>query len=176
MDSHRPMSLSTQPESESSLPAYTHIPGITPHPLGDPRGHSFGQAHPACPPPDWQSLPDCELLQHGRRLFNAGYYWEAHEAWEGVWIAAGRQGLVADYVKGLIKLAAAGVKIREGSAVGAQRHFARAEELFSLTSNRLNTSSDTLSHLLTMTRSYRQALPASPAANSGQPVPLLGEI
>lgn len=109
-------------------------------------------------------------------MFNAGYYWEAHEAWEGVWIAAGRQGLVADYVKGLIKLAAAGVKIREGSAVGAQRHLTRAEELFTLTANRLNSLSDTLSHLLAITRSVRQALPASPAANSGQAVPLLGEI
>jgi len=109
-------------------------------------------------------------------LFNAGYYWEAHEAWEGVWIAAGRKGLLADYVKGLIKLAAAGVKVREASAIGAQRHFARAEELFTLTANRLNTSSDTLNHLLAITRNFRQALPPSPAANSGRPVPLLGEI
>jgi uncharacterized protein len=170
------MSNPIHPDSDSALPAYTHIPGITPHPLRDPRGHSFGQIHPACPTPDWQTLPDCELFQHGRRLFNAGYYWEAHEAWEGVWIAAGRTGLVADYVKGLIKLAAAGVKLREGSTVGAQRHLARAEDLFSLTASRLENTSNCLNYLLELVRHYRGVLPTVPPANAGQPIAILGEI
>ncbi|MES2790917.1 MAG: DUF309 domain-containing protein [Planctomycetota bacterium] len=170
------------PDSEVPLPAYTHIPGVTPHPLGDPQGHSFGQVHAACPAPDWPSLLECDLFQHGRRLFNAGYYWEAHEAWEGVWIAVGRAGLVADFVKGLIKLAAAGVKVREGSAVGAQRHLARAEELFLLTRERLAMESaqqqadNNLEGQLALVRSLRQSLPATPAPNAGQPIPLLGQI
>jgi len=63
-------------------------------------------------------------------LFNAGFYWEAHEAWEGLWVAAGRTGVQADFLKGLIKLAAAGVKAREGRSVGVQRHARRAAELF----------------------------------------------
>ncbi len=170
------MSIPLQPDSEPALPAYTHIPGITPHPLGDPRGHSFGQLHPACPTPDWQSLPDNRLFQHGRRLFNAGYYWEAHEAWEGVWIAAGRTGLVADYVKGLIKLAAAGVKVREGSAVGAQRHLARAEELFLLTVSRRPEPTGELEQLLARVRSLRVMLPPTPESNAGEPVAVLGQI
>lgn len=62
-------------------------------------------------------------------LFDRGYYWESHEAWEQVWIALGRTGEAADLVKGLIKLAAAGVKYLEGNLRGAQRHFARAVEL-----------------------------------------------
>ncbi|MDB5341051.1 MAG: hypothetical protein JWN70_6670 [Planctomycetaceae bacterium] len=170
------MSIPLHPESEPALPAYTHIPGITPHPLGDPRGHSFGHVHPACPTPDWQGLPDNRLFQHGRRLFNAGYYWEAHEAWEGVWIAAGRSGLVADFVKGLIKLAAAGVKVREGSAVGAQRHLARAEELFLLTVSRLSEPTSELERLLIVVRSLAAGLPATPEPNAGKPVAVLGRI
>lgn len=63
-------------------------------------------------------------------MFNHGYYWEAHEAWEAVWHAAGRKGLVADYLKGLIKLAAAGVKIRERVSVGVARHALVAQSLF----------------------------------------------
>jgi predicted metal-dependent hydrolase len=66
----------------------------------------------------------------GVALFNAGYYWEAHEAWESLWHAAGRKGPVADVLKGLIKLAAAGVKVREGQPHGITTHARRAAELF----------------------------------------------
>ena len=34
------------------------------------------------------------------QLFNAGYYWEAHEVWEGLWHAYGRRGATADVLKG----------------------------------------------------------------------------
>jgi len=63
-------------------------------------------------------------------LFNAGYYWEAHEVWEGLWHAFGRQGAVADVVKALIKLAAAGVKVRERQEHGVRTHAGRAAKLF----------------------------------------------
>lgn len=175
-DKPRSFTLHSSLFTQMSLPAYTHIPGVTPHPIGDPRGHSFGQSHPPGPAPDWQSLTEHGLFQHGRRLFNAGYYWEAHEAWEGVWIAAGRTGLVADYVKGLIKLAAAGVKVREGSPTGALRHLARAEELFLLTASRHPQPAGDLDGLLLMVRTLRQALPPTPEPNAGQPIAILGKI
>lgn len=78
-------------------------------------------------------LPDAwtqqQQLQWGRRLFEHGYYWEAHEAWEHLWLELGRTSPVALTVKGLIKLAASGVKCREGNAAGAIRHASRAAEL-----------------------------------------------
>ena len=46
-------------------------------------------------------------------------YWEAHEAWEELWHACGRMGPTADFLRGLIKLAAAGVKVREGRPRGS---------------------------------------------------------
>jgi predicted metal-dependent hydrolase len=64
------------------------------------------------------------------KLFNAGYYWEAHEAWEGLWHVYGRHGPTADVLKGLIKLAAAGVKVREGREPGVRTHARRAGETF----------------------------------------------
>jgi hypothetical protein len=70
----------------------------------------------------------CRL--RGLALFNAGYYWEAHEAWESLWHAHGRRGETADLLKGLIKLAAAGVKIREGRVAGVMTHARRAGALF----------------------------------------------
>lgn len=63
-------------------------------------------------------------------LFNHGYYWEAHEAWEAIWIVLGRRGAPADFIKGLIKLTAAGVKLRQRRPRGAVRHARRAAELF----------------------------------------------
>jgi hypothetical protein len=62
----------------------------------------------------------------GINLFNDGYYWESHEAWEGLWHAHGRRGPTADLLKALIKLAAAGVKVREGQPAGVTTHARRA--------------------------------------------------
>jgi uncharacterized protein len=105
---------------------------VTPHPIRDPAGHSYKVKLPEVAPPDpsdWRGSP---LYCWGIDLFNAGYYWEAHEAWEAVWVAAGRRGVVADFLKALIKLAAGGVKIREGTPAGARRHLRRARELFDI--------------------------------------------
>lgn len=103
------------------LPDYTYVPGLTPHPVSDPRGHWHGIERP--------QLTIADGLKWGCELYSAGYYWEAHEVWEGVWMELGRVGLRADLVKGLIKLAAAGVKVLEGNERGATRHFQRAGEL-----------------------------------------------
>ncbi len=121
------------------LPPYTHIPGITPHPLRDPAGHSFVEprsiADVLSQSTEGEALTSQNLsrqseFQWGVRLFDAGFYWEAHEAWESLWHRAGRRGVLADYLKGLIKLAAAGVKVREHNASGVERHARRASELF----------------------------------------------
>lgn len=112
------------------LPPYAHVPGRTPHPVSHPQGHSFGQPEAAPPPVDPQAPGQSAAFLWGVDLFNHGYYWEAHETWEGLWRAAGRAGPTADFLKGLIKLAAAGVKAREGRPEGVRRHAQRAGALF----------------------------------------------
>jgi hypothetical protein len=54
-----------------------------------------------------------------------------------LWITCGRSGREADFLKGLIKLAAAGIKVREGRPIRVQRHASRARELFQLVSENL---------------------------------------
>jgi predicted metal-dependent hydrolase len=44
-------------------------------------------------------------LPRGVGLFNQGLYWEAHEAWEEVWMAD-RRGPDSGFYKGLIQVAA----------------------------------------------------------------------
>ena len=110
---------------------YAYVPGSgLPHPTSSPEGPSFGLSHATVEPilaDDWASSPS---YRQGIALFNAGYYWEAHEAWERLWHAQGRAGATAEILKGLIKLAAAGVKVRQGQRHGVETHATRAAACF----------------------------------------------
>jgi len=117
--------------TQLALPPYSYVPGHAPHPASDPAGHMFGVEHRAASQLDPNAWQQSQEYLYGIDLFNHGYYWEAHEAWESLWHAAGRQGQMADFLKGLIKLAAAGVKAREGNPRGVGRHAARSKELLS---------------------------------------------
>lgn len=48
--------------------------------------------------------PTRRVLQKGLELFNAGRYWEAHEAWEAAWLV--EDGDVRRMLQGLIQVAA----------------------------------------------------------------------
>ena len=115
---------------DEPFPPYAFVPGRSPHPTSDPAGHSFGvepAVSPKFEPEQWQA---CRLYLYGIDLFNGCFYWESHVAWESLWIASGRKGEVADFLKGLIKLAAAGVKALEGKPEGVKSHSGRAAELW----------------------------------------------
>ncbi|MBI1180666.1 MAG: DUF309 domain-containing protein [Alphaproteobacteria bacterium] len=103
------------------LPARAYTPGLTPRPAEEDR-----PATPPCDPPRWR---DCHAYLRGIDLFNHGFYWEAHEAWEEVWNGLGRKGPAADLMKALIALAAAGVKVRQRRPRGVASHAARAAAL-----------------------------------------------
>lgn len=61
----------------------------------------------------------------GARLFNAGEYWEAHEAWEPPWMRA--EGVEKSLYAGVILLAAALHKAHGmGNARGGRRNYAKA--------------------------------------------------
>jgi uncharacterized protein len=150
---------------ELAFPSYSYVTGQWPHPLRDPQGHSYGR-HAELPPlpqdDDWYTSL---VYRYAVDLFNHGYYWEAHETWEGLWHAAGELGPLADFFKALIKLAAAGVKQREGRPNGVQRHLARARELFTTVQQSLQPRADywglSFDELQTLITSYEQ-LPFDP--------------
>jgi predicted metal-dependent hydrolase len=115
------------------LPPYSYVYGKFPHPERDPAGHSYQtppRPVPLCQPQRWSK---CSSYLRGIDLFNFGYYWEAHEEWELLWNGAGRHGALANFVKGLIILACAGVKAREGRPQGVEKHARRAAQLFQRT-------------------------------------------
>jgi predicted metal-dependent hydrolase len=110
-----------------SLPPYAYLPGKNPHPVRDPTGHSY---HVGPIPVAAEVSLSSDAFLWGLDLFNHGYYWEAHEAWEGLWQVADRDGPLRVLFKGLILLSAAGVKIRERKNAAAARHAKRAAALF----------------------------------------------
>jgi len=114
--------------TEHAFPPYSYVPRMHPHPFSSHLGHSRGIVHEAIRPGEETAAR--KVHDWAIDLFNHGYYWESHEAWESLWHAFGRNGTQAKFAKGLIKLAAAGVKAREGRPIGVKRHARRAIELF----------------------------------------------
>src|SRR5919106_558592 len=93
--------------SSRPLPPYRFVPGETPHPTRDPEGHSRDVRKlpvTAWRPEDWREI---EEWLWAIDLFNAGYWWESHEALESLWHAAGRNTPPARFVQSLIHLSAA---------------------------------------------------------------------
>jgi predicted metal-dependent hydrolase len=107
---------------ERPFPPYAFTPGRSPHPRSDPDGHSYAAADVEAPPLDASRWRESETYLYGIDLFNHGYYWEAHEQWEALWLAAGRHGKTAEFLKGLIKLTASALKVRLGQKEGVRHH------------------------------------------------------
>lgn len=110
------------------LPPYAFLPGRDPHPTRDPAGHSFGRAEPPAvrrAPERWH---ENEPYLWGVDLYNHGFLWEAHEAWEGLWHASKPDRIQALFLQALIQCAAAWLKIPMGQPRGVERLSALALE------------------------------------------------
>ncbi len=99
---------------DRSFPAYAYVPGESPHPTKDPAGHSFGD----------DASADPLAFEWGVDLYEHGYFWEAHEAWEPLWRSS--DGSERELLAGLIQCAASCLKVRVGERRGARRLGERA--------------------------------------------------
>lgn len=102
-----------------ALPERAYVPGQGAPPL------RAGEASAA------EHLPDSRWAEHaeylwGVDLYNAGLFWEAHEAWEGVWRLAAPDPVQHAFLQGLIQCAAACLKGMMGDAESARRLADRA--------------------------------------------------
>jgi hypothetical protein len=118
---------------DRALPEYAYLPGRDPHPTRDPRGHSYETR-----PERASYLPSSHWSQNeeylfGVDLYNHGFLWEAHEAWETLWHLAKRDPDQAGFLQGLIQCSAASLKVPMdqpgGLATLAQIGTARLEEV-----------------------------------------------
>lgn len=100
--------------SSRPFPSYRFVPGKTPHPTRDPKGHSFNKQPDPLESFDREDWKSCEEYLYGIDLFNHGFWWEAHEALETVWGAAGRRTETGLFIQGLIQIAVAHLKWSQG--------------------------------------------------------------
>lgn len=116
----------TEPEPRYApsrpFPPYAYLPGESPHPTRDPRGHSYGhEGEGAGAYLDSDRWRENEEYLYGVDLYNHGYLWESHEAWESLWHPAKHDAMQAEHLQGLIQCAAAALKIEMGQPRGLAR-------------------------------------------------------
>lgn len=115
--------------TKKTFPHYVFVPGMNPHPKKS-GGHMEGEGDPIAEPLDPDDPSQSEFLKYSLDLYNHGYFWESHVYFEALWNAHGRTGDIADFLKGMIKLGAAGVKVKIDQLGSAKGHLERARELF----------------------------------------------
>jgi len=108
------------------FPPYRFVPGASPHPVVDPRGHSFGRRPEPAPPWDPGHWRELTAYLYAVDLYNYSYWWECHEALEVLWHAAGRKGPAASFLQGIIHVAAANLNRHRRKSEGAQRQAGKA--------------------------------------------------
>jgi uncharacterized protein len=121
------------------FPPYRFIPGRNPHPIAHPQGHSYRLPGvedpdvPFVPPEHWR---ESEAYLYGCDLYNHAYWWEAHEAWEGLWHHPTKGSAQREFLQGLIQVSACHLNLYLGRMDGVARlrqtsfeHFDRAMKL-----------------------------------------------
>lgn len=108
------------------LPRYAYIPGQTArHPddafdaIRKTAVHGQGV----------DQLARCEAFRAGLYYFDQGYFWEAHEVLEPVWLALPEDSVERQFVQGLIQLANGRLKLRMGRLKAALRLVGQARGL-----------------------------------------------
>ncbi|MCB1155573.1 DUF309 domain-containing protein, partial [bacterium] len=101
------------------FPSYRFIPGRAPHPITHPDGHSHGRPEPVFAPLTERNWRESGEYLFGVDLYNFAYWWEAHEAWEGLWRVSAEP--VAGFLQGWIQCSGALIKAHMGDEGGTRR-------------------------------------------------------
>lgn len=104
---------------EDWFPAEPYVPGRTPRPSDDDGVHRIAREAPS--PTDPAAWRHNRAWLAGLRLYRHGYFWEAHEVWEAVWVNTRPNSAERALVQGVIQLANAGLKQRMGRPGAARR-------------------------------------------------------
>ncbi|MEL6373849.1 MAG: DUF309 domain-containing protein [Pseudomonadota bacterium] len=92
------------------LPTHAHRPGQGTAPDMAPL-HAAKALLPDAEAIDWAALNQLVPFDYGLRLYEARYFWEAHEVWEPVWLAASPNSAPRCFLAGVIQLANAALKL-----------------------------------------------------------------
>lgn len=94
------------------FPPYRFVPGLNHHPVAHPRGHMFRNGVPEPKPPYYspERWRENEEYLLGCDYYNFAYFWEAHEAWEGLWHLTPKNNTEGLFLQGLIQITASNLK------------------------------------------------------------------
>lgn len=90
-------------------PDHIYIPGINER---HPEDTFEAIRITAIPGSSIEDLAKCEAFKHGLIYLEEGYFWEAHEVFEPVWMALPEKSGERRFVQGLIQLANASLKAK----------------------------------------------------------------
>lgn len=107
------------------LPESAHIPGQTERPIRSPAFDAAAAAPAYTVDRMW---PQNETYLYGVELYREGFFWEAHEVWEPVWMRSSGNSRERLLVQGLIQLSNACLKIRMERPDAAGRLLGIAQE------------------------------------------------
>jgi hypothetical protein len=99
-------------------PPHAHIPGQTPR---HPAGTFEALCETVRPEQPSGAVFASDAWRAGLQFFDTGYYWEAHEVWEAVWMALPDGSDEKRLVQGMIQLANACLKRRMQRPRAVQR-------------------------------------------------------
>ena len=106
------------------LPPQPHFPGRNARP-DDSVFAPLKATLVGCETPD--ALQQSAVFAAGFEAFHAGYFWEAHELWEPVWLQLPPASRERHVLQGLIQLANAALKRRMGLGAASDRILLRAD-------------------------------------------------
>ena len=117
-----------------ALPAHAHIPTTGSSPDLAPLEMARQLAPRVTQAADWKQN---KTYLYGHDLMRAGYYWEAHEVWETVWLATGANSPERLLLRMLIQNTNAQLKRKMGRTAAADKLDVQIAELRSDLSSRL---------------------------------------
>ncbi len=103
---------------QTALPPYAYVPGQTPR---HPEGMFDAIRETARPGMSVHELSACPAWRCGKHYLAKGFFWEAHEVLEALWMALPHNTAERELVQAIIQLANAGLKLRMGREKAAAR-------------------------------------------------------
>lgn len=100
------------------LPGHAYVPGRNERHAEDAFETVRSTARPGLSAP---ALAGCDAFVAGLQFLEAGYFWEAHEVLEPVWLALPEPSVERRLVQGLIQLANGRLKLAMNRPKAAQR-------------------------------------------------------
>ena len=103
------------------FPPYRFVAGLNPHPVASPLGHSYGQIEEDLPGLTLSNWASHSHYLYGMDLYNFAFFWEAHEALEGLWRKTVLKSTMYLFLQGIIQICGACLKYHLHQVKGVQK-------------------------------------------------------